>query len=346
MVNTADIAANARLFLARVAVPVIGVVKGNGYGLGLWEFARVLLENGVQSLAVDDLAEAVQLREHGFEGRLLLLKPLCSKEDAQLALENGLQPLIGSLHALALWAGLQQEEPLKAHLYLDTGFGGYGFRYENLGEYLDMLCDERITWAGCCTHFSASFGPAKVVEAQYARFTQCLATLTARGVSLGTVHCCNSHAALRFPKMHLSAVRCGSVFTGRAGNGFSAVGTLETRVLATYPLKKGAKLGYASTAKMPRDGLLGVLDCGYGQGLGLTKKQDDFSFMGRLRTMKNSLTAKPLNGTINGKKAKVLGRVNMNHTCILCPADTRPGDAVTFPCQPLFVPADVKRRYI
>ncbi|MCL2433401.1 MAG: alanine racemase [Clostridia bacterium] len=345
LVNTSDIAANAQRFVSRIAVPIIGVVKGNGYGLGLWEFARCLLTNGVDSLAVDDLTEALCLREKGFEGPLLLLKPLSCKHDASLAFANKLQPLIGNPHALALWAGMAEGEPLPAHLYLDTGFGGYGFRYENIGEYLDLLCDDRITWAGCCTHFAASFGAQKGVETQFNRFTQCISAITARGITIGKIHCCNSHAALRFPHMHGGAVRCGSVFAGRAGSGFSPIGTLETTVLAVYPLKKGAPLGYASAAKMPRDGLLGVLDCGYGQGLGLTKKPDDFRVLGRIRAAKNAFTAKPLQGVINGHKAQVLGRINMNHTCILCPESARPGDIITFPCQPLFVPRDVERSY-
>lgn len=41
---------------------VIGVVKGNGYGLGLGELASHLVEYGVRHLAVSELEEALTLQ--------------------------------------------------------------------------------------------------------------------------------------------------------------------------------------------------------------------------------------------------------------------------------------------
>ena len=49
---------------------VICVIKGNGYGLGLIPMAKLLCENGVQTLAVSRLDEAVSLRENGIDERL------------------------------------------------------------------------------------------------------------------------------------------------------------------------------------------------------------------------------------------------------------------------------------
>ena len=38
---------------------IIGVVKGNGYGLGLCSYAHILIESGVEILAVTDLNDAI-----------------------------------------------------------------------------------------------------------------------------------------------------------------------------------------------------------------------------------------------------------------------------------------------
>ena len=44
---------------------VIGVVKGNGYGLGLLELAGHLVDYGVRRLAVSELEDALTLRNYG-----------------------------------------------------------------------------------------------------------------------------------------------------------------------------------------------------------------------------------------------------------------------------------------
>ena len=58
--NTQEI----RKFTASQA-EIIGVVKADGYGHGAVEVSRCILENGVTRLAVSQLDEAIQLRQHG-----------------------------------------------------------------------------------------------------------------------------------------------------------------------------------------------------------------------------------------------------------------------------------------
>ena len=55
---------------------VIAMLKGNGYGLGICEFARLLLQNGVKLLAVSEFCEAKQLRDGGIDAEIILLSPL------------------------------------------------------------------------------------------------------------------------------------------------------------------------------------------------------------------------------------------------------------------------------
>ena len=52
---------------------IIGMVKADAYGHGAAEVSRVLVENGVSTLAVATLSEGIALREQGFTCPILIL---------------------------------------------------------------------------------------------------------------------------------------------------------------------------------------------------------------------------------------------------------------------------------
>ena len=76
---------------------VICVVKGNGYGLGLVNMAKLLTENGAATLAVSRVDEAVKLRENGIESNILLLSPPFDEKSAKTVVELNIIALTVSL---------------------------------------------------------------------------------------------------------------------------------------------------------------------------------------------------------------------------------------------------------
>ena len=80
-ISREDLAFNAKTITEYVDVPVIGVVKCDGYGVSGPEAARAWVSAGVTMLAVSDPAEAFALREAGFaEEDILLLAPVGDPE--------------------------------------------------------------------------------------------------------------------------------------------------------------------------------------------------------------------------------------------------------------------------
>ena len=67
---------------------VIAVLKGNGYGLGLINFAVLLEQQGIHHFAVTDLEDAVTLRKNGCQGVILMLTPLYEKADIKTAIRS------------------------------------------------------------------------------------------------------------------------------------------------------------------------------------------------------------------------------------------------------------------
>ena len=68
---------------------LIAVVKGNGYGLGLIEYSKFLIDQGVEMLAVATVEDIVRLREAGIKEDILMLSSTSVKEDVKLLIENG-----------------------------------------------------------------------------------------------------------------------------------------------------------------------------------------------------------------------------------------------------------------
>ena len=62
---------------------IIAVVKGNGYGLGLENFVEILLEHGINYLAVSSVEEAIELADKKMNATILCLEATSIEEEIQ-----------------------------------------------------------------------------------------------------------------------------------------------------------------------------------------------------------------------------------------------------------------------
>lgn len=348
IIKTQDLQHNFDTFRACAKVPFIGVVKGNGYGLGLLLFAQFLCKNGASMLAVDHLKDAALLRQNEISTPILLLRPIMDIGEAELALQLDVVCLVGNAHSMQCLdtTAQGQQTAAKIHLFLDTGFGGYGFADLKQAIAMLLMCPH-ITVEGTATHLhSAMVKNQKTTIQQFEKFISMIKTLEENGVSCGIKHVCNSWAAMRHPSMHLDAVRVGSVFLGRMpGFGLKPVGEIQGDVLAIHDLQKGSKIGYAQTAKLAKKARLAVIGIGYSEGVGTQKRMDAFRFLDRLRYAKDAMWTKPLFVKIEGKCCPVVGRINMHHFLVKANLETEAGMRYTMPCQPLFVSFNIERSW-
>lgn len=336
---------------------LIGVVKGNGYGLGAVELANILLECGVPMLAVSTIEEAQVLRDAGIDCEILLLSSFTVREDAERILDLRLTAAIGSALAAAALnsAAVDRSTRARAHLKIDTGFGRYGFLPEE-AESVVTVCRNltNVDITGIFSHLSVSFGDEKYCRAQFDAFLSVIETLRRAGIEPGMRHIANSCAAVRFPDMHLDAVRIGSALLGRLPirNTWKLhrIARLEATIDEIRYLPKGHNVGYANVCTLRRASRIAVAPVGGSDGFSLQKQRDAYRFTDRLRYLWTDLKflLKPTRVfcTIGGKRAPVLGRVGLTNVVIdVTRIDAKAGDVAVFPVNPLYVDSALPRRY-
>ena len=335
-----DLAANARAVTEYVGVPVIGVVKCDGYGVSGPEAAAAWVSAGVKTLAVSDPAEAFALRLAGFaEQDILLLAPVGDGDllDALIA-ANVILTVSGPACA-KFYARHRGEQDVRVHVAVDTGMGRFGTRWTETDELLEIYRTEGLAFAGIFSHFAASFesGSERTME-QLRRFQSALDALERNGVRPGLRHMANSCAALRFPETRLDAVRVGSALVGRlpvkTPVELKKVGVFKAGVVDRRVLRK-------------RDTDAAIVAIGRHNGFGLVKRPDRLRPLDLLRAVKQAvdLYRRPPVVHYQVKDLPVIGRIGTQYTLVdAAGTDLAPGSVVTADVDMLF--PNPHRKYI
>lgn len=336
---------------------IIAVVKANGYGLGIVEYTKLLIDNGISYFAVATVEEAVTLRKAGIKQEILMLSATAIQKEVRTLIQHNIILTIGSKEDIEVVEkiGQQEHKTIKAHLKIDTGFGRYGFVYQKTDEMVESLKNlKNIKIEGAFTHFSISFFDEKYTKLQFQRFIDVVEVLKKNQIEIGMLHVCNSSAFLKYPSMHLNAVRIGSAFLGRLSFpnaiALKKIAHLEANVAEIKQLPKGFNIGYSNTYQTKKETTVAIIPCGYSNGMNVKNNRDMFRMVDKLRYIvrdcKDFLKKQAIYANINGQTCKVLGRVGTYHvTCDITGKNVKIGDKVTFPINPQFVDSALRREY-
>ena len=338
-------------------VKVIAVVKANGYGLGLVEYTKFLIDNGISFFAVSTVDEAIKLRKAGIKNEILMLSSTAIEEEVRLLIENNIIITIGSKEDIEIVdkIGKEKEEKIRAHLKIDTGFGRYGFIYNKTDEIVEAIkTSSNIKIEATYTHFSISFFNEKYTKLQFERFIQVIETLKLNEIDTGMLHVCNSSAFLKYPNMHLNAVRIGSAFLGRLSFqnsiGLKKIGYLEAEVAEIKDLPKNFNIGYSNTYRTRKPTKVAIVSSGYMNGINLGNNKDMFRTIDKLRYIvrdtKDFFKKQAIYVKIGNYNCKVLGRIGTYHiTCDITNKKIKIGDKVVIQVNPKFVDSNIRREY-
>ena len=324
-VDLQAIAHNIRQIKARTSVPILAVVKADGYGHGLIPVATQAIDAGATWLGTALLEEAIALRNAGIEVPLIAwLTPPHDDFDSALKLNIDLSVSSVALFAEILHQAKRSQIRPRLHFEIDSGMRRGGV-LDEWSEFLEFAQEHKAEYelVGFWSHFARADEPDSGFNLlQQRNFEQKLAELEATGLTPEIVHLSNSAAILNNLSAHKSMVRLGiamyglspDVKTMGSGQAFNLrpAMTVKAQIHLVKAAKTGDAVGYGGTEILQRDTKLGIIVMGYSDGLPRS-------------------TSNAAGVSYEGTKAPLVGRISMDQCVVdLGPnSSAKAGDFVT-----------------
>ncbi len=267
-VDLAALVANAGYMRARAGVPLVPMIKADGYGLGAVAVARTLIAHGDPwGFGIATVEEGRALRDAAVAARLLVCTPLLGEEFAR-AHALGLTPLLHRAEDVRAWAEASGGAPW--HLGIDTGMARAGVRWDRPDAAL-LAAVAAHPPEGACTHFHSADRGDDTRAVQTDRFLAAVAGLPARPRLL---HAENSPAVEASGPSPWDLVRPGIYLYGvstvvtRGPDAADAapVAHLRARVVDVREVAPGEGVSYGSTWRADRARRIATVAVGYGDG--------------------------------------------------------------------------------
>lgn len=277
------------------------IVKADAYGHGAVPVARQLFDCGARFFAVSNIEEALQLRDGGISGGILILG-YTPPELADVLYINDISQTVFSVSGARRLAEAAHGRSIKVHIKLDTGMSRLGLNGgadEMAQQALEICGIKGLRVEGLFTHFArADEKNDAATKAQFDLFSSVADRLAAAGVKIKYKHCCNSAGMLAYPQYLMNMCRPGLILYGLSpfGGEFGTPAmTLKTVVSQIKTIPAGTPISYGGKFITERESRIAVLPVGYADGFA------------RLLSGKAQVL-------INGQRVNTVGNVCMDMT--------------------------------
>lgn len=291
------------------------VVKADAYGHGAVKLAQLYSKLGADCFAVSNIDEALELRECGIKEPVLVLGYTPVNLAAKLSAYKIAQTVYSLEYARQLSEACEYSGvSVDIHIKLDTGMSRIGFMCQSFPEdeasldEIESACKlPSLKVRGIMAHFAVSDegeDGKEYTDAQFESFRYVVNKLADRGITFDIVHHANSGAVEYYPQTYMNMVRAGIILYGLAPNpaiegniSLKPVMSLKSTVAHVKKLRKGSSVSYGRTFVAEDDMVVATVPVGYADGYLRCLSKDGYM-------------------SVNGKKAKILGRICMDQTVI------------------------------
>ncbi len=289
-------------------VLVICVVKANAYGHGLKEVVNILNETGANFFGVDSIEEGLQIRALGIKKPIIVLG-YTSLENIEIAIKNDISLTVYSVESIKYIINSNFDKVAKVHIKVETGMGRQGLGQTEVLD-LALLINQyknQIYLEGVSTHFANADDTSdyEFTNLQISRYETTIKLLEKKGITPLLRHASASAGIILYKHARFNAVRLGVALYGLWPSrdtrektesktfNLKPVLTWKSTIAQVKEIKKGETVGYGRTWKANQNTKIAVIPSGY--------------FDGYDRHLSSNSKV-----IINGKFAKVVGRIAMN----------------------------------
>ncbi|MDO5569691.1 MAG: alanine racemase [bacterium] len=280
----------------------IGVVKANAYGHGIY-IVNDLIKSGINYLAVSSLEEALAIRTYNKTIPILVLEPVSANNVDIVSASNITLTIDSYNHYQEL---KQSKKPLTIHIKLNTGMNRLGIKTKDELDKILSNKDKNITIEGIYTHLATTGINDYYYDLQIKNFNDFIKDIDISKIPI--IHVGRSVTLVNHEKLpSVNGIRLGIIMYGfnqsiSIGSGIMASirklkrqyrlkkykispSTLSndltlktafafyTEVISITKVKKGEFVGYGATYIAKEDITVGILPCGYADGIDKNMKE-------------------------------------------------------------------------
>lgn len=285
------------------------MVKAFSYGLGTYEVAQALEQEGVDYLGVANILEGVEIRKSGVKVPIMVMNPEAAS--FKLMLKHNLSPVIFSLQTLTEFIEVVKNKiankPYPIQIKIDTGMHRLGFNPKELKELISKLKEHKdvVKVESFFSHLASTDEPTHddFTNQQVQSFEKLSSNFISHFNYKIDRHLLNTNGIIRFAKYQHDMVRLGIGLYGVCADNetqqkLKTVSTLKTKISHIIAVPKNDTIGYNRHGKAEKNKTIATIPLGYADGFNRLLSNGKWEVL------------------VNNQKAPIIGNISMDMSMV------------------------------